>query len=216
MKKINIADTKGIMLLMSSSKFFTSKKAVNLFSKPLTKAKIAYITTAANGEKDRGHIERCIKRMKKARYNFEEIDIEGKNKIQLNKLLKDKDVIYVAGGNTYHLLKAVKESGFDIVIKKLIKSGVAYAGSSAGAYIMCPTIEMAGWHLQDINHCKLKDLSAVNAAPFLVYAHYNPELKAVIQQRKKTSKYPIRILTDNQALWIGDKEVKFIGKEVKI
>lgn len=67
--------TSSRILLMSSSKFFTSKYAKILPIK-INTAKIAYVTTAAKGGRidgnSRKHIEDCIKRMKRAKYNFEE------------------------------------------------------------------------------------------------------------------------------------------------
>ncbi len=122
---------KPTLLLMSIGKFITSKFA-KLLPLKINTAKIAYITTAGNGSKtgvSRKYITDCIKRMKRAKYDVEEIDIEGKTKTELRKILKNKDIIFVAGGNTFYLLKAVRESGFDVVVKEALKRGVVYAGS---------------------------------------------------------------------------------------
>jgi len=205
------------LFLMSSSEFLTSKYA-KLLPLNLNTAKIAYITTAAKGGKSRKHIDDCIERMKRAKYDFEEIDIQGKTKTQLFKILKDKDIIFVAGGNTFYLLKAVKVSGFDIVVKELIKRGVVYAGSSAGAYICCPTIEMADWKHADLNNCGLKNLKAMSLVPFLLSVHYEPKYKKAVQEGIKSTKYPVKILTDEQALYVDGKDVWLVGEgeEVKL
>src|SRR3989344_1822348 len=48
--------------------------------------------------------------MKELGFNVEEIDIEGKNKNLLMKLFENKDIIFVEGGNTFYLLKAIRQS----------------------------------------------------------------------------------------------------------
>lgn len=205
------------LLLMSSSKFFT-EHAQTHFEKPLTEAKIAYITTAVKGVSDRSYLDRSIKCMREAGLNFEEIDIEGKKKFELREILKDKDIIYVAGGNTFYLLNAARESGFDSLVKELVERGVLYVGASAGSYIACPTIEMATWKHQDVyGHYGVDDLNGLNLVPFLVTAHYTPEYELIIREKMKTSKYPVKILTDEQALLVVGDDVKLIGeKEIKL
>lgn len=208
------------LLLMSSGKFITSKFA-KLLPLKINTAKIAYITTAAKGSItgiSRKKVDASIKRMKRAKYDVEEMDIEGKTKTELRKILKNKDIIFVAGGNTFYLLKAVRESGFDVVVKEALKRGVVYAGSSAGAYICCPTIEVAGWKKSDTNYVGLKNLKAMNLVPFLIKAHYEPKNKKDIQEGVKKSRYPVKILTDQQALFVDGKDVWLVGegKEIKI
>ena len=133
-------------------------------------------------------------------------------------ILDGKDVIYVQGGNTFYLLKHVRESGFDVVVKDLIEKGVIYIGVSAGSYIACPTIEMTAWKSSDDDYYGVTDLTAMNLVPFLVCVHYNREkYREGLIEGIKTSKYPVKILTDEQALLIRNGEVKLIGsgEEVK-
>jgi len=205
---------------MSSSHFLTSKYAKILPIK-INTAKIAYITTAAKGSItgiSRKKVEATIKRMKRAKYDVEEIDIEGKTKTELRKILKNKNIIFVAGGNTFYLLKAVRESGFDVVVKEALKRGSVYAGSSAGSYICCPTIEVTTWKHGDSNLCGLKNLKAMNLVPFLIKAHYEPKHKKDIQKGIASTKYPVKILTDKQALFVDGKDVWLVGEgeEVKL
>lgn len=207
------------LLLTSSGKFIASEQSLNVFSKPLNKMKMAYITTASKGAEDKSYIEKRKAKMKELNFDFEEVDIEGKSEQELRQILSDKEVVYVEGGNTFYLLKAVRESGFDRVIKDLISDGVIYIGSSAGGYICCPTIEMATWKHQDkFEHYGLKDLTALNLVPFLITAHYEPKYKEVIRRGIAKAKYPVKILTDQQALLVQNDEVKLIGEgeEIKL
>jgi len=56
-------------------------------------------------------------------FQVEDIDLENKKESELKEILKDKDIIYVQGGNTFYLLKYIKESGFDKLVKQLIQKG---------------------------------------------------------------------------------------------
>ena len=96
------------LLLTSSGKFLTNKTQ-NIFSKPLNKMKIAYITTASKGVDDLTYIIDEKQRFDEAKFDYEEIDVEGKNENELKDILRDKEVIYVTGGNTFYLLKCVKD-----------------------------------------------------------------------------------------------------------
>jgi dipeptidase E len=199
-------------LLLTSSGQFVVKNLSNFLDKPVNETKLAYITTASKGQENKSYIqERKIALMKQG-YQLEEIDIEGKTEEQLMTLLKDKDVVYVEGGSTFYLLKAVRESGFDKVIKQLIDNGLFYVGSSAGSYICCPTIEMALWKHQDkYDHCGLTDWTALNLAPFLITAHYGEEFKEVVDRTAKESKYDVKFLTDNDALLVENDKVTLIN-----
>jgi len=205
------------LLLTSSGKFITTEQGMNVFSKPLNKMKMAYITTASNGVEDKSYIEQHKVKMEELKFDFEEVDIQGKNKEYLIKILQDKEVIYVEGGNTFYLLKAVKESGFDKMVKELVSQGMVYIGSSAGSYICCPTIEMATWKHQDrFNHCGLEDLTALNLVPFLITAHYEIKYKEVVKRGIAKTKYPVKILTDRQALLVQDNQVRLIGEDKEV
>ena len=75
--------------------------------------------------------------------------MDGKNEDELREILRGKELVYVEGGNTFYLMKAIRESGFEKVIKELLPKGLIYMSVSAGAYVACPTIEMAGLQYQD-------------------------------------------------------------------
>lgn len=125
----------------------------------------------------------------------------------------DYDIIYVSGGNTFRLLKFAKAANFKKTINDLLARGGIYIGVSAGSYIMCPSIEMAGWkHDPDRNYFGLSDFSGFNFVSFLLVVHYIPEYANVIKEYIASAKYPIMILTNDQAFLLKDGQVKFIGE----
>lgn len=205
-------------ILLTSAGMNVRDEILKILPKPADQIKIAHIITASKAEKDISYLERESRIMGELGFNVEEIDIEGKNENELRALLGGKDVIYVQGGNTFYLLKCVKESGFDKVVKELIDKGIIYIGVSAGSYIACPTIEMAYWKHPDRNTVGLTDLTGLDLVPFLLSAHFDPEYAPILKQEISKSKYAVRILEDNQAILVQDGSYKLVGKgeEIKI
>ena len=205
-------------LLLSSDHNFVAEKGVKLLFDDISKIKLAYITTASKGSDNKTYIKRHKDAMDKIGINYEEIDIDGKSEDELREMLKDKNAVYVEGGNTFYLLKAVRESGFDKVIKELMENGVPYIGSSAGSYIVCPTIEMATWKPKQKDRFGVEDFTALNLVPFLVTAHYVPEMEEVLREKISSAKYPTRILQDGQGILVEGDSYKFMGdnEEIKL
>jgi dipeptidase E len=135
---------------------------------------------------------------------------------QLNRKIKKEDlrnidVIFVFGGNTFDYLDRIRKTGLDKEIKSFIKKGGVYLGLSAGSYVVCPTIEAATWKPVDNNIIGLKNLKGLNLVPFLITAHFENKYRKIIKQAAKTTKRPIIALTDKQAVLVKGKQVKIIG-----
>lgn len=149
---------------------------------------------------------------------FNVIDLSLKDETQevVEQTLQKADVIFVAGGNTFYLLEQARKSGFAELLPKLVEKGVIYVGSSAGSYFVGPTIEAANWKNQDKNIVGMTDFTAINLVPFLLFVHYKPEHSEILKEAH--TKYPVRILTDEQAILVLDNDYKFVGKgqEVKM
>lgn len=143
---------------------------------------------------------------------YERFGFGGKNKEDLYSVLSNKDIILVNGGNTFYLLKYVKESGFDDVIRQLFNQGKIYIGISAGSYIVCPTIEQAHWRHQDRNDWNVTDLTGLNLVPFLISAHFNESVRSEVEEGAKLTKYPVVALSDTQAILVKENEVKIVGE----
>ncbi len=109
------------------------------------------------------------------------------------------DVIYVYGGNTFHLMNEANRSGFREHILEIIKNKL-YVGVSAGSIIATPNISNAGWEPADPNTCGLVDMRGLNLVPFLVCPHWNGE------PRKEAigSALEIKYLRDGEALAINN------------
>lgn len=207
------------ILLCSSGDFAIDRGLPIILKKSPRKTKISYITTAAKGVSNKSYVQEYIEKTHNAGYQVAEIDIEGKQEKELKTLLKGKDVIYVEGGNTFYLIKCVRESGFDRVVRELVEQGVPYIGVSAGAYIACPTIEMAMWKRPlKYDRYGVTDFTGLGLVPFLVSVHYHPKYKEVLRKHISRCQYPVRVLTDKQAVLVRDGKTELIadGEEIKL
>lgn len=206
---------KTTLLLFSSLRLLISGLPPVL-GKPWGEFKMVHVITASKGVTNLEYFERNRAFFKREGYQCEELDLDGKSEAELRKILSGKELVYVEGGNSYYLLKSIRESGFDKVIKELLPKGLIYVGGSAGAYVCCPTIEMATWKHQDRNRFGVTDFTAMNLVPFLLSVHYKPEYRDLLKEKISHVKYPVKILTDEQALLIKDGEVELVGNQERV
>ena len=198
------------LILASSGNFIAANKVDYFLPKPLSEAKILYVTTASKKVNDTSYVERTRQKMSELNFSFTEYDIVDKSGEELKKALSTHDIVYVEGGNTFYLLKAVRDTAFEKVVKEAIENGLVYWGVSAGAYIACPSIVMATWSGR-FDRCGVTDWTAMNLVPFLIKAHYTPDMLETLKEKSKDLQLPLRVLNDDQAVLVKDGEVQLIG-----
>lgn len=75
-------------------------------------------------------------------FEVEEINLldypKGNNLLQK---FKEFDVVWFCGGNTYSLRYAIEQSNCESILKQALNESVVYAGDSAGAIIVGPTLK---------------------------------------------------------------------------
>lgn len=125
------------------------------------------------------------------------------------------DVIYLAGGNTYYFLKHLRESGFLKKLQSFARRGGIIAGLSAGAIIITPNIQLAGYpsHEGDKNEVRLKNLKSLGLVNFEFLPHYSNSAKtshAMIKYSKK-SLFPILACPDGSGVVVTDFSLQFLG-----
>ena len=117
----------------------------------------------------------------------------------------DVDLIYVCGGNTFHLLGSIQKSDAPIreQIIAMCSRGGLYIGSSAGAVIACPHIAAAGEVHPDRNTDGITDLSAFHFVSCHIIPHYTPQLEGeitVFQEKNNISDGMVVRLRDGEGL----------------
>ena len=192
---------------------------IKLLQKPAYDVTVAFIVTAAKPQENLDYVKTDLDIMRdELGFNVEEVDIEGKKESEVMRLLELKDIIYVEGGNTFYLLKAMRGCNFEKVIRKLLKQGKVYIGASAGSMVAGRTIKTANWLSQEYenkNLVNLKNLKGLNLVPFDIFVHYQPKHAEIIKQQIKNPKKRLknlRILTDDQGILVQGKQIDLIGE----
>lgn len=206
-------------LILASDLSFLLKYGYDLTGISKSEIKIGRIITASKGESK--EVQFFIEKVKdiiiENGYSIEDIDISNKSKEEIQYFFKDKNIVHIEGGNTFYLLKIIKEIGFDKILKELLDEGRVYIGTSAGAVIMCPTIEVSNWNPDNKEMFGLIDFTALNYVPFLLKVHYKDASELLVKEKIKTLKYPIHMLRDGQGIFCENGIYKFMGdgEEVK-
>ncbi|MCA9353139.1 Type 1 glutamine amidotransferase-like domain-containing protein [Patescibacteria group bacterium] len=94
-------------------------------------------------------LKREIEDMRNLGFSAEELDLRDYfHNNSLAEKMKEYDAVWFSGGNVFILAKAFKQSGFDTVIEKQVKTGkLVYAGYSAAFCVL--TTSLHGIELVD-------------------------------------------------------------------
>lgn len=199
-------------LFLTSAFSNVAKEFVEFLATDPRALTVGFVPTAADPYEDKWFVEADKKALADIGLKIKKVDLKDKSEAELREEFKGVDIIFVAGGNTFYLLRETRKSGFDKIVKELVEQGVVYVGSSAGSYLVCPTIEASTWKPADRGRFGITDFSALNLAPFVMSVHFTPEYTDAIKEAASTCKYPVKILTDQQALAVKDDKITLVGQ----
>src|SRR3989338_1866853 len=181
-----------------------------LIEKAIKPGKTAFISTAADTYKNKWWIKQDKKILTKKGFRLKEIRLN--RKLSLSEL-REFDIIYLAGGNTFYLLQKMRESGFRKIAGKLMESGVAYVGSSAGAAVAGPNIRCVRF-LDDTSKSNLKSFKGLGLVDFIPLPHfgnkkYAKQYEKVMLDLEKT-RYKYMKIKENQAVFVKNGKIKIV------
>ena len=84
--------------------------------------------------------------------------------------IRAAEAIYVGGGNSFLLIKELRERGLIEPIREAVISGTPYLGVSAGANVACPTMMTTN----DMPIALPGSFDSLSIVPFQVNPHYHP------------------------------------------
>lgn len=216
-------------------RLYLSSYGLGNYSKELFKLvgvnkKIAIIGNAGDHykpKKERGEsIQRQFDSLSRVGLMPQEIDLRkyfNKEK-ELEKKLKKFGAVWIKGGNTFILRKAMRLSGFDKIIKKMLKKDeIVYAGYSAGWCVLSKSLK--GLEIVDNpkdnaeGYPKKIIWSGLGIIDYTACPHYksdHPESADVDKEVKyyKDNKIPYKTLRDGEVIVVnGNKEKIFRYKK---
>jgi dipeptidase E len=168
--------------------------------------------TDYKGEEKQKLLRDFYEPLKEKGITFEYLDLReyiGKED-ELAYLLTHADFIYIGGGNTFYLNDIIRASKFDMILPVELTKGLVYAGASAGATVLGPTL----------HHVELADDTTISMDPdhidwnglhildFVILPHWKTErfneIVEEINRRLVQDGYQTQLLTNEQALVISD------------
>lgn len=119
--------------------------------------------------------------------------------------------VYIGGGNTFKLLKELKEFGTFEILRKLAGRDIQIYGGSAGAIIFAKTIIPA--LSADENFVELTDFSALNLVKnYDIWCHYSESLDPTI--KSYIDKYGLKKIIatpENAGLFVTENHIEVVG-----
>jgi len=171
--------------------------------------KILYIPIAWKND----DFESCLKWFKNMISQHKEVKIEMLIDLSKKINLQDYDAVYIGGGNTFKLLKKIKESKFDEKLIDYYKNGGIIYGGSAGAIILGKDIKIALiCKDKDVNEVKLKATSGLNLIKnYYIQCHFEENQ---IEEHKKfigNSEKKIIAIPEESSIFIENEKIKVVG-----
>lgn len=199
------------LLLTSSglSKRDIGKALQEMVGKAPSDCKVGFIPTAANVEpynKD-WLIGQFLQLQRYGFYQIDIVDISADG-VDWRARLADVDVLWVSGGNTFHLLDQVRKTGFDHWLKENIDRKV-YVGGSASTILMTPSIEIA--EPIDDNYLGLSDLTGLGYVDFEINVHCDEAAMNLTADYAKSRQNAVYALDDLSAIKVVDGNVEVVS-----
>ena len=190
-----------------------TKKLIGMMPK---NRKTAYISNALDEwdspEKRKQNETDDIAQLRKIGMRVELLDLRKyfNKKEELRKKLGGFGAVWVSGGNTFVLRQAMKLSGFDEILKSLMKTDMLYGGYSAGICVLAPSLK--GIELVDnpkakpYKNSKLL-MDGLGILGYSIVPHYksdHPESEAMNREVEyyKRKKIPFKTLRDGDVIII--------------
>lgn len=207
-------------LLLTSSGFANtaiSEALVEMVAKKPEEIVLVFIPTASNVESgDKQWLIEDLKNIQKQ--NFKSVAITDISAVPENiwrPQLEDADVLFFEGGNSYHLMRSLNESGLTALLPELLRTRV-YMGVSAGSMVTGPYIDLRmlrSIYGEDTESDSIKGLGYVD---FYILPHLNSlefplRTGNYLEQALKGISRKTYVLDDQSVIRVEDARIAVVG-----
>lgn len=128
------------------------------------------------------------------------------------------EAVAVGGGNTFHLVAMMHQTGIMEAIRKRVQEGMHYIGWSAGSNVACPALKTTN----DMPITEPESFNCLNLIPFQINPHYldaNPEGHGGETRQQRIEEFltvnrdmTVVGLREATLLWVEDDKIELKGK----
>jgi dipeptidase E len=154
------------LLLISNSTLYGSgylDHAENEIRQFLAGVKRVLFVPFALHDRD-GYTSTARERFQKMGYGLDSVHDAAEPQAAVN----NAEAIFIGGGNTFRLLKALYDAEVLETIRRRVNEGMPYIGSSAGSNVAAPTIKTTN----DMPIVQPPSFDALNLVPFQINPHF--------------------------------------------
>src|SRR6516164_10741308 len=119
-----------------------------------------------------------------------------------HKAIEQMDAIFIGGGNTFRLLKALEDLDLLDPIRRKVKGGAPYIGSSAGSNVAGPTIKTT----KDMPIVQPRSFDSLALVPFQISPHYQDPNPNSTHMGETQEERILQFLEENETPVVGIRE----------
>ena len=116
--------------------------------------------------------------------------------------IEQTDAIFVGGGNTFRLLKALQDLDLLDPIRRKVKDGAPYIGTSAGSNVAGPTIKTT----KDMPIVQPRSFDSLGLVPFQISPHFQDPDPNSTHMGETQEERILQFLEENQTPVVGIRE----------